>query len=499
LIAAFVSVASLFAAGFSESLAAYVGGFFENWNALAIFFAQVSLLAGPLAALAWLGRIFPHRPLVILAVVPTALSVVAAALSLAQWDSPALFWFVVALDALVLLVATVDLFTLPRQAALSVTRDAGRIASLGKRHRVTLTITNHSSDERFVWVRDNVPPELRPEPDESRMRLAGHSRAVIEYHLNGTRRGAFFLPDVHLRTRSLFGLWQRYLRKPVETHLHVYPDLKQLSEYALLARTNRLSLLGVRRTRRIGTDNEFERLRDYTLDDNYKHIDWRSTARRQKLTVRDFQANQSQRLIFLLDCGRMMTNQATSLTLLDHALNAMLMLSYVALSRGDSVGLLTFSDEIHTYIPPAGGMRHMNRLLHSTFDRFPRLVESRFDQAFLYLGAHCRKRSLVVLLTNVIDEVNANQIERHLSNLVGKHLPLGVLLRDRSLFKFVEPEQPEGEDLFRAAAAADVLLWRRQVLTDLSTKGVLSLDVFPEEMTAPLVNRYLDIKARHLL
>ena len=186
--------------------------------------------------------------------------------------------------------------------------------------------------------------------------------------------------------------------------------MQQLSEYAMLARTNRLSLMGVRRTRKVGQDNDFERLRDYTLDDNYKHIDWRATARRRKLTVKDFQTSQSQRIIFLLDCGRMMTNEAAGLSLLDHSLNAMLMLSYVALRQGDSVGLICFSDEIHTFVPPRGGMNQMNRLLHASFDRFPQLVESRYDQAFLYLTSHCKKRSLVVLMTNVIDEVNAHQI-----------------------------------------------------------------------------------------
>ena len=118
----------------------------------------------------------------------------------------------------------------------------------------------------------------------------------------------------------------------------------------------------------------------------------------------------------------------------------MLMLSYVALRQGDSVGMITFSDEIHSFVPPRGGMNQMNRLLHASFDRFPQLVESRYDQAFRYLASHCRKRSLVVLVTNVIDEVNANQIERYLTNLVGRHLPLGVLLRDRRLFDAVEAE-----------------------------------------------------------
>ena len=144
-------------------------------------------------------------------------------------------------------------------------------------------------------------------------------------------------------------------------------------------------------------------------------------------------------------------------------------------------------------------MRQMNRLLHASFDRFPRLVESRYDQAFRYLAAHCRKRSLVVLVTSVIDEVNAAQIEQYLTNLVGRHLPLGILLRDHRLFEPVEVERPVGEQIWPYAAAADILAWRHQVLTDLQSKGVLALDVFPEQMTAPLVNRYLEIKARHLL
>jgi uncharacterized protein (DUF58 family) len=364
---------------------------------------------------------------------------------------------------------------------------------------VTLWISNRGRRGLSVEVRDGLPEELHPEPAQFTLLLAGRSRAALRYVLRPSRRGAFRASEVHLRLSSRWGFWRRLIDCPAESLLHVYPDMQQLSQYALLARTNRLSLLGVRRTRRIGQDQDFERLRDYTIDDNYKHIDWRSTARRQRLTVKDFQATQSQRIVFLMDCGRMMTNEAAGLSLLDQALNAMLMLSYVALRQGDSAGLLCFSDEIHGYVPPRGGMTQMNRLLHACFDRFPRLVESRYDQAFRYLATHCRKRSLVVLVTNVIDEVNAAQIQQYLTNLVGRHLPLGVLLRDRRLFDAADVEHPQGSLLWRAAAAADILLWRRQVLADLESKGVLTLDVFPDSMTAPLINRYLQVKARHLL
>jgi uncharacterized protein (DUF58 family) len=259
-----------------------------------------------------------------------------------------------------------------------------------------------------------------------------------------------------------------------------------------------LSLVGLRRARRIGQDNEFERLRDYTLDDNYKYIDWRSTARRGKLTVKDFQVNQSQRVMFLVDCGRMMTGTVEGISLLDHAFNAALMLAYVALRKGDAAGLLCFADEVQAYVPPRGGMNQMNRLLHASFDRFPQLVESRYDDAFVYLNSRCRKRSLVILITNVIDEVNSQQIGRYLTSLVGRHLPLGVLLRDHAIFDAAAATNDE-RTLYRAVAAGEIVAWRRGVLADLERQGVLSLDVFPEQMTAPLVNRYLEIKARHLL
>jgi uncharacterized protein (DUF58 family) len=280
--------------------------------------------------------------------------------------------------------------------------------------------------------------------------------------------------------------------------------MKQLSHYALLARTNRLSLIGVRRTRRIGQDSDFERLRDYSRDDNYRHIDWRSTARRRKLTVRQFQSDQSQRVMFLLDCGRMMTNERDGYSLLDHALNSALMMAYVALQQGDSVGMLCFSDTIHAYIPPRGGANQMNRLIHAGFDQFPRLVESRYDQAFLYLSNHCKRRSLVTLATNVVDEVNAGAVVDYLGNFSGRHLPLGVLLRDREMFDAADsPGDPDAAgdrfQMYRAAAAADILLWRDQVIKDLEHRGVLVVDAFPDELTAPLVNQYLDIKAKHLL
>ncbi|QDT03281.1 hypothetical protein K227x_16630 [Rubripirellula lacrimiformis] len=454
----------------------------------------LAFLAAPLLVAAWKLRIYPSMAWVGLLAVSLVVSVVAIFI-------PGFLVIAAMVDVGLVIIAAIDfalLYTLTNRG-VEVRRSIPKTCSLGVTVDSELTVENRSGMALIGQVRDDLPEHFTSSPEHHALRLPTRGLMTARRKLTPGRRGAFELRNVYLNFSSLCRLWKRHLVLPLAQPLNVYPDMKQLSDYALLARTNRLSLIGVRKTRRIGQDSEFERLRDYSRDDNYRHIDWRSTARRRKLTVRQFQSDQSQRVIFLLDCGRMMTNQRDGYSLLDHALNSTLMMAYVALSQGDSVGMLCFSDEIHSYIPPAGGKSQMNRLIHAGFDQFPRLVESRYDQAFLYLSTHCKRRSLVVLATNVIDEVNAGAVVDYLGNINGQHLPLGVLLRDREMFDAADSPGGDSFSMYRSAAAADILLWRDQVLKDLEHRGVLIVDAFPDELTAPLVNQYLEIKAKHLL
>ena len=444
----------------------------------------------PLMLLVVVRKTYPTTRFAALAVVPLLL-----ALPLPDW-----WWLLPAgLGAGLAFLGCIDLITVPNATHLRVHREMARVSSLGKRHAVELQIDNRGKSPVRLCLADDAVDGLSISPEKHAITVSPGKRLSVKHVITPGRRGAFELQFVYSHLFSQGGLWRLHHDFPCVSQLHVYPDIKQIGEYALLARTNRLSQIGVRRTRKAGQDNNFERLRDFQHDDNYKHIDWRSTARRQKLTVRQFQTDQSQRVIFLLDCGRMMTNEHNGLSLLDYALNSVLMLSYVALSQGDSVGMVCFSDRIHAYVPPASGKRQMNRLLHAGFDQFPELVQSRFDEAFLYLSQHCRKRSLVVLVSNVIDQVNAQQIENYMQNLVGCHLPLLVLLRDHRLFDAADNPAPDPLVLSRSAAASQILLWRHQVIRGMRARGALTLDVFPDEMTSPLVNQYLEVKARHLL
>ena len=467
----------------------------------------------PLLMLMRFGKTYPSGRSIVLTSIVVANAIV---ILWVDW-----WWMVVSImSAVFALIATIDLLTIPSTKGIEVKRQMARVASLGNSHPAEFIIDSRVSQtflHRYaqrvlrglfvgkVGVRaklrlaEDASDGLQVEPAVHEIDLLDSKRITVQHSITPHRRGAFELEYAYAELSSLFGLWCHQHEFRCKSTLHVYPDIKQIGKYALLARTNRLTQIGVRRTRKAGQDNDFERLRDYSQDDNYKHIDWRSTARRQKLTVRQFQTDQSQRVIFMLDCGRMMTNEYNGLSLLDYALNSVLMLSYVALDQGDSVGMVSFSDQVHTFVPPAGGRRQMNRILHAGFDQFPQLEQSRFDEAFLYLSKHCRRRSLVVLVTNVIDQVNGDQIQNYMKNLIGCHLPLLVLLRDHRIFQAADNPAPDPRVLYRSAAAADLLVWRNQVIRQMKTGGSLALDVYPEEMTTPLVNQYLEVKARHLL
>lgn len=446
--------------------------------------------------------IFPTPKLCLLAILPFAAALLLFAM-------PEVWPVVAVLDLLLVVAAVGDATTLPRRSGFRGRREFQPIATRGVRHRIDLVIENRSRRAHEVEVRDDVGGALESLELPPRLRLAGAARGRTSHVVMPRERGSFALETIQLRAPSRLGLWSVIHRLPVTDRIEVYPALRQISRYALYARQNRMSLLGVRRTRRAGTENEFERLRDYADGDAFKAIDWRATSRRLKLTVRDFQMNQSQRVVFALDCGRMMVNHHDGLSMFDAALDASLTLAYVALQHRDEVGILCFSDRILRWMPPRGGQGQLRRMIAATHDVHPELVESRFDEALIHLGHHCRKRTLLVLLTNVIDERNTERIRRHVLPTVGRHLPLVVCLRDASLTDRIDAwehrdtaggspaEQAAGTHA--AAAAAAVLCWRRQVLADWQRAGVLTLDCLPAELTAKLVSEYLEIKARNRL
>jgi len=333
--------------------------------------------------------------------------------------------------------------------------------------------------------------------------LPARARVTTHYHVRPSRRGAYELGNHTVRYPSPLGLWIRQVRLPAADPVKVFPNVRAVRTYELLARQNREQSL-FRASRRRGGESEFERLREYRRDDEHRAIDWKATARRRQLIAREYQLETNQSIMFVLDAGRLMTAQSAGLSLFDHGLNAALMLSHVAVRNGDHVGLLAFADQVKSYAPLAAGTQATRRIIHAGYHLHPDLVESSYQVAFEQLSARVRKRSMVVLFTQVVDDVAAKELLRLTRGIANRHLPLLVLFRDPDVETLLDPLGPDGRPTstlatYTAAAAAEVVDWRDRLAMELRRQGALILDVMPQGLTPSLINRYLEVKARHLL
>jgi uncharacterized protein (DUF58 family) len=437
----------------------------------------------------------PTPRLILLAVAPV---LVGAAMVV----EPSLIAPLLLLDGAILLLGLVDAW-LARGRLVSVLREPPRILSVGRPNPVRLRLRSSARRPLVVTVTDDRSEHLAADDLPARVELAPGGAAQVVYHLRPSRRGAATLGDHHVRYPSPLGLWQRQLRLPAHAALRIYPDVAAVRAYELLARQSRESLL-VRAARIRGGESEFERLRDYGRDDEFRHIDWKATARRQRLIVRAYQQERNQTVVCLLDCGRLMTARSEDLAQLDHAVNTTLMMAHVAARAGDQIGLLAFDAQVRTYLAPVGGRQAARRIVQATYDLQPALVETDFEAAFAQLARRLRKRALVVLFTQLIDDLAARTVLRTTRSLLPRHLPLVVLFRDVDLDRMAEPpdlaapEAPRAR-LYEAAAAAEAITWRDRVVRDLKSAGTLVLQVNPRQATPAVISRYLQIKAQHLL
>ncbi len=433
---------------------------------------------------------FPARALVLLLLLPLGLALLSAA------DPTPVPYLLV--DGVIVLVAALDA-ALGAKFHVRLSREAPNVFSLGRPNRVRLRVSSTARRRLRVQLTDEVlvPGQVVGLP-ASRV-LAAKDRVVVEYTVHPERRGAFSLGRHFVRQLSPLGLWVREKRLPAAHEVRVYPDLMNLRAFDLLARQERQYAM-LRAIRRRGGESEFERLRDYTRDDEYRSIDWKATAKKQRLIAREYQLESDQSLMLLLDAGRLMTATVDGLSRLDHALNTALMLGHVASRTGDRVGLLGFDSQVRGFVEPTAGPAASRRLIRASYALHPQLVEPDFERAFAVLSARVRRRSLVVLFTHLVDDVGATRVARRVRAVAKNHLPLVVLFRDVEVERLLQPQAGElAEALYQRAAAAESMRWQEGVMTEMRRAGAHVLHVGPRALTGSVINHYLEIKARRLL
>ncbi len=414
---------------------------------------------------------------------------------------PMMSVLVIALDAVVLTFVAADYFWLKR-SGLEAQRTLDERLSVGTDNPVELRVKNNGDMRLRLEVRDEFPAVAPPTMPEARtlgpVSLAGGATHKLEYDVHPQSRGQATFGAIHCRARSPLGLAEAIATVPVAQDVQIYPNIRKVHQVELASRLRDLQRLGLRNVRLEGGGGEFAKLRDYVQGDQYKDINWKATARKRKPVIQVYESERRQNLMLCIDAGLPMASSFEGVTKLDHAINAALLLAFVALSSDDCVGLLVVSDQVDVYLPPRKGQAHYRRILEALYAIQPRHAYVDYNTMVKEVLTRLKRRSLVVLFTDLSDELAAEPLVTTARALYPKHLPLVVTQRDEMLHSVINRVPDSPEEVFECAVATEVLHARETMKTKMQRRGARVIEHEPGELSVATINAYAELKQRLL-
>ena len=389
-------------------------------------------------------------------------------------------------------------------SAFFARRDVPDRLSNGDENPITIYLENRYPFQADVEVVDEIPFQFQRRDVLFRAQLKPRQTQAIRYELRPTRRGEYSFGAVNVFVLSPLGLLKRRFQFEQGKMVAVYPSFLQMRQFELLAATNRLNEVGVKRIRRLGHSMEFEQVRPYTSGDDIRTINWKATSRRAdaagaSLMVNAYQDERSQPVYCLIDKGRVMQSPFEGLTLLDYAINASLVLSNIALLKQDRAGILTFSDHIGQLLPADRRTGQMLKILELLYRQKTRFLETDYESLYASVRAHVRQRSLLLLFTN-FETVTAMQRQLpYLRRLAKDHLLLVIFFENTELRSLLNQPAPDTEAVYLKTIGEKFSFEKRQIVKELGQYGIQTILTAPQNLTANTVNKYLELKARGMI
>jgi len=404
-------------------------------------------------------------------------------------------------------VAVADYFTSRKAWQSSVVRMSRNLPpafALGARRPITLSFEVAGP---FTWhgrVYDDVDPNFHFEGLPAAVELLPGKRIDVTYEVTPTRRGAASFGATQLRLQSRWGWCELLERVGTPQTGRVYPDFAQVARYAWLAGDRRLQEIGIKTYQQRGEGTDFKQLAEYRYGDPVRHIDWKATLRLGKHIIREFQDERDQCILLLIDCGRRMRaddrQNGVGTSHFDQVLNAVMLLSYVALHQGDAVGALTFGTppgEGKSF-PPQKGVHTLNALMGELYGVQPTPTHSDYVSAALDLLRRHQKRALVIIITNFRDE-DSSELGYALRLLRSRHLVMLASLRERIVGELMAQPLSSADAMLDIASAHLYEQSRRDAFNKLADRGPLTIDAEPDQLGIQLVNRYHSVKRAGLI
>ncbi|RIV27457.1 DUF58 domain-containing protein [Fibrisoma montanum] len=408
-----------------------------------------------------------------------------------------------AVFVLLLLLDGMALFR-SRTTSVFARREVPDRLSNGDENPLTIYVENRYPFQIDADVIDEIPFQFQRRDVLFRVRLKPHETQAIRYELRPTRRGEYSFGAVNVFVLTPLGLLKRRFQFEKEKMVAVYPSFLQMRQYELLAATNRLNEVGIKRIRRIGHSMEFEQVRPYSTGDDVRTVNWKATARRTDaggatLMTNAYQDERSQPVYCLIDKGRVMRSPFEGLTLLDYAINASLVLSNIALIKQDRAGILTFSDRVGQLLPADRRTGHMLKILELLYRQKTRFLESDYEALYAAVRTNIRQRSLLLLFTNFETLSAMHRQLPYLRRLAKDHLLLVIFFENTELRSLLDQPATDTEQIYLKTIGEKFAFEKKQIVKELQQYGIQTILTAPQHLTADTVNKYLELKARGMI
>jgi uncharacterized protein (DUF58 family) len=406
--------------------------------------------------------------------------------------------FIAFIIFLVLLVYDYVLLYSKSRGIFAVRTMAERLSN-GDENDIRIDIENFYAYKVFVEIIDEIPHQFQKRDVLFNLTLTGGEKKVLHYKLRPVKRGSYEFGTINVFIKTRLDLFSRRYIVGTPQNVPVYPSYLQLRKYQLMAISNRLSEIGVKKVRRMGHSMEFEQIKEYVVGDDYRTLNWKATARKGALMVNSYADEKSQQLYCIIDKSRVMKMPFEELSLLDYAINTSLVLSNVALMKQDKAGLLTFSENIGSFLPAEKKALQMQSILETLYNQKTRYLESDFEKLYIFTRRKITQRSLLLLFTNFESLTGMRRQLPYLKKIAENHLLITVFFENTELTKFINKPSENLEEVYSKTIAENFAYEKRQIVKELNQSGILTILTAPKNLTVNALNKYLEVKARGML
>jgi uncharacterized protein (DUF58 family) len=386
-----------------------------------------------------------------------------------------------------------------RRKGMFSRRDMMEKLSNGDRNEVRIHLENKYPFPVFLQVIDELPVQFQARDLSFRVFLPPFGAKRLTYHVRPVKRGEYFFGAVNVLASTVLGLLQRRYQFSNEQMVPVYPSFIQMRRYELLAISNRLTEAGIKKIRRIGQNMEFDQIKEYVAGDDPRRVNWKATARRNRLMVNTYQDEKSQQVYSLIDMGRAMKMPFEEMTLLDYAINASLVISNIAMLKYDKAGVITFSHRIHKVLPAERKGLQMHKIMELLFGAKTGYLEPDYGKLYATVKQRLTQRSLLLLFTNFETLSNMQRQLTFFRRLAKDHLLVVIFFENTELRSFLDKQPESTQEIYYQTIAEKFSYEKKLIVKELEKYGIHAVYTAPQNLTVNTINKYLELKARGLI